>query len=91
VPPSAYAGIVDIKITYRKDADHPQYGGRGGESWAVEATGVEGYDGDKAVQAILDAGAMMKVAAYGNAQLIVSGLKGWGDAEPSSGEAVNPA
>lgn len=82
MPPSAYAGKMDIKITYRRDADHPQSGGRGGEQWAVEATGIEGYDGDKVAQAVLDAGAMMKVGAYGNAQLIVSGLKGWVSGAP---------
>lgn len=67
---------MNIKITYRKDADHPQSGGHGGEQWSIEAETIEGYDGDKAVQAILDAGALMKVGAYGNAKLIVEGLKG---------------
>lgn len=67
---------MNIKITYRKDAGHPQHGGSGGEQWAIEADGIEGYDGDKAVQAVLAAGALMKVGAYGNARLIVEGLKG---------------
>lgn len=71
---------MNIKITYRRDADHPQHGGRGGEQWTVEADGIDGYDGDKAVQAVLDAGALMKAAAYGNAKLIVEGLKGWSGA-----------
>lgn len=67
---------MNIKITYRKDADYPQYGGNGGETWTIEATGIENYDGDKTVQAVLDAGALMKAAAYGNARLIAEGLRG---------------
>lgn len=68
--------VVDITIMYRKDADHPQHGGSGGEEWRIEAVGIEGYDGDRCVQAVLDAGALMKSAAYGNARLIVEGLRG---------------
>lgn len=71
------AGEMNIKITYRRDADHPQHGGNGGEQWAVEADGIENCDGDRVVQAVLDAGALMKAAAYGNAKLIVEGLKGF--------------
>jgi hypothetical protein len=67
---------MDIKITYRKDAGHPQHSGEGGVTWAIEATGIENYDGDKAVQLILDAGPLMKVGEYGNARLIVEGLRG---------------
>ena len=74
---------MDIKITCRK-------GKSGGSHYHdeevidVEAKGIEGYDADKAVQALLDAAALLKVGAYGNAQLIVSGLKGW----EGLGEAV---
>jgi hypothetical protein len=73
---------MDIKIVYSKTA---RSGYDGDERWEVEATGIDGYDGDKAVQAILDAGALMKVAAFGNAQLIVSGLKGWNDTDLDQG------
>lgn len=77
---------MKLSITYRKDADHPAHGGAGGEQWTVEAEGIEGYDGDKAVQAVLDAGALMKVGAYGNAQLIVEGLAGTGSLTRKNGQ-----
>lgn len=78
------AARMNITVRYRRDPGHPPYS-QGGEEWSVEVAGIEGYDGDRAVQAILDAAALLKVGAYGNAQLIVEGLAALKNPVPDTG------